>query len=242
MIIKLSDRLQMIADEIKKGETMADIGTDHGFLPLYLWQNEISPEVVMCDISIPSLQKAIDAKTQLLEDGEKLPQLSGDSIKYRAGDGLQVLSDGEVDAVVIAGMGGVLMTEIMGVNMKKTLSFKKFILQPRNHSGALRYWLTVNGFNIVSNKLVREGKFICEIITAIPPESEKTVKVWHAEDDAYWDMPKEMKDDELLEAFAKLKLRREMKVLAGMQRGSDVPVCEMEKIQKRAQYFAQFIK
>ena len=66
--------------------------------------------------------------------------------------------------------------------------------------------------------------------------------MWHAEDDAYWDMPKEMKDDELLEAFAKLKLRREMKVLAGMQRGSDVPVCEMEKIQKRAQYFAQFIK
>ena len=43
----LTDRLQMIADEIQQGETMADIGTDHGFLPLHLWENGISPSVIM---------------------------------------------------------------------------------------------------------------------------------------------------------------------------------------------------
>ncbi len=197
---------------------MADVGTDHGFLPLYLWQNEISPEVVMCDISEPSLQKAIDAAAQLLEDGDRVPDMSGKGIKYRAGDGLQVLEDGEVDAVAIAGMGGVLITEIMGINMKKTLSFKKYVL------------------------LVREGKYICEIITAISPESETHIQAEYAEDDAYWDMPAEMKDQELFGAFAEVKLRREMKVLAGMKKGIDVPEDEILKCERRARYFEQFVK
>ena len=49
--MKLTPRLQKIADEIKPGETMADIGTDHGFLPLFLWEQGISPQVIMADIS-----------------------------------------------------------------------------------------------------------------------------------------------------------------------------------------------
>ena len=56
--MKLTPRLQTIADEINLGETMADIGTDHGFLPVYLWENKISPNVIMADISAGSLAKA----------------------------------------------------------------------------------------------------------------------------------------------------------------------------------------
>ena len=54
-MIKLTDRLQLMADQIQRNETMADIGTDHGFLPIYLWENEISPKVIMADIS-PGLE------------------------------------------------------------------------------------------------------------------------------------------------------------------------------------------
>ena len=50
-MIKLSDRLNVIAEEIEMGETVADIGTDHGFLPIFLWENRISPKVIMTDIS-----------------------------------------------------------------------------------------------------------------------------------------------------------------------------------------------
>ena len=67
---------------------------------------------------------------------------------FRHGDGIKILEDGEVDAVTIAGMGGVLMTEILGANLKKTKSFKKFVLQPRNGQGKLRWWLLNNGFSI----------------------------------------------------------------------------------------------
>ena len=58
--MKLTPRLQVIANEIQQGETMADIGTDHGFLPLYLWEKGISPQVIMADISRGSLEKAAE--------------------------------------------------------------------------------------------------------------------------------------------------------------------------------------
>ena len=160
-MIKLTPRLKTIADEIEKGETMADIGTDHGFLPVYLWEAGICPQVIMADISRGSLSKA-EQNCKGLH-----PYVDFD---LRLGSGIEVLSEGEVDAVAIAGMGGILMTEILGADIHNAHSFKKLVLQPRNRIGHLRWWLYNNGFSIVNEKLVREGKYICEVITAVPRE------------------------------------------------------------------------
>jgi len=158
-MIKLTERLKCLADQIEQNETMADIGTDHGFLPIYLWENEISPKVIMADISPGSLEKA-RCNCEELYPGEKFD--------LRLGDGISIIENGEVDAVVIAGMGGKLMTQILGEDMEKTRSIKKLVLQPRNGQGKLRYWLVKNGFSIIKESLVREGKYICEVITAVP--------------------------------------------------------------------------
>ena len=160
-MVKLTPRLQTIANEIKAGETMADIGTDHGFLPICLWEEGICPHVIMADISRGSLDKARDNCRMLHPEQE---------FDLRLGSGIEVLENGEVDAVAIAGMGGILMTEILGVDWEKAHSFKRLILQPRNHVGRLRYWLLNNGFKIVNEQLVKEGKFICEILTVEPGE------------------------------------------------------------------------
>lgn len=165
-MIKLTDRLQVLADQIKQSETMADIGTDHGFLPIYLRENEISPKVIMADISPGSLEKA------RVNCYENYPD---EKFDLRLGNGIQILENGEVDAVVIAGMGGKLMTEILGENLEKSKSFKKLILQPRNGQAKLRSWLLDNGFSIVKESLVRENKYICEIITVVPYESPDAV-------------------------------------------------------------------
>lgn len=154
--MKLSDRLQFIADEIKDGETMADIGTDHGFLPLYLLETKKCPKVIMADISSGSLKKA--------EDNCKLLNPSG-NYDLRLGNGIDILQDGEVDVVAIAGMGGHLIADILDWNLAKSRSIKRYILQPRRHVGKLRHWLAINGFQIVKEGLVEEGKFICEILT-----------------------------------------------------------------------------
>lgn len=107
--MKLTPRLQKIADEIKPGETMADIGTDHGFLPLFLWEQGISPQVIMADISKGSLDKAAENCRLLAPDTD---------FDLRLGSGLEVLAPAEVDTVVMAGIGGNLICELLGKDLQ----------------------------------------------------------------------------------------------------------------------------
>lgn len=236
---KLTDRLQVIADEVQKGETMADIGTDHGFLPLYLWENGISPHVIMCDISEPSLAKA-KAAAGAYQFGHEL--------SFRAGDGLTVLDTGEVDVVVIAGMGGYLIRDILAEDPGKTASFSKYVLQPRNHAGTLRHWLASNGFRIARNQLVREGKFICEIITALPPKCSETGDMslsepLPAETDPSWDLPQNLfsTQPDLAAEYAGVKRGIEEKILEGMQRSASVAPEEIEQVKARIEYFTSVV-
>lgn len=157
-MIKLSDRLQVIADKLEDIKTMADIGTDHGFLPVYMVESGRCEFAVAADISEPSLAKA-----------RALISETGVNVDARAGDGLAVIQPGEVEAVVIAGMGGTLMTEIMGAHMDVVTSLQKLVLQPRTASGELRKWLIDKGFAILAEDTVVEGKFIPVIITCTPP-------------------------------------------------------------------------
>lgn len=235
---KLTDRLQLIANQIDKGETMADIGTDHGFLPLYLWQQGISPKVIMCDISEPSLAKAKAAA----EAYQPCRELS-----FRAGDGLKVLETGEVDAVVIAGMGGNLIRDILSADKAKTESIGKYVLQPRNNSGPLRYWLTVNNFDIQSNLLVREGKFICEIIVAKPVKSSENEDKRPSgscpdADSPIWEFPEDMAEanPQLAREYALNKIHIEEKIKAGILKSCNVNDLNIHGVQRRIEYFGRF--
>lgn len=158
-MITLTDRLYTISQRILRGETMADIGTDHGFLPLYLHERGISPHVIMADISSLSLDKARERAAL---------DFPGETFDFRVGDGLAVLDNGEVDAVVMAGIGGRLMEEILEADREKSMSFSKLILQPRRHPGYIRKYLVMNGYRIIAEDLVRESKFIWEIIIVRP--------------------------------------------------------------------------
>lgn len=157
----LSERLKTIADLIPYEETMADIGTDHGFLPVYLIETGRSPNAIATDISEGSLQKAID-----FAKGKKLDNM----LSTRRGDGLDVIGKAEVDNVIIAGMGGILISDILGKDIEKAKSFKRLILQPRSKIGFLRKWLRDHNFTIERETLVKELDKICEIIVAIPYE------------------------------------------------------------------------
>ena len=237
-MIKLTDRLQLIADMIETGETMADIGTDHGFLPLYLMESGKSPRVIMCDISGPSLDKAREAAAQTgITSGAEC----------REGDGLDVIERGEVDAVVIAGMGGLLITQILDKDPAKTASIRKYIFQPRNNAALLRWWLTSKGFKITKNSLVREGKFRCEVISAFAPKSLETGDFRasggvSAKEDPSWDLPADITSSEkgLDREFALLKLSQEGKKLEGLRKSRNTDRKEIEKAEQRMAYFRRF--
>lgn len=232
-MIKLSPRLKTIAEQINVGETMADIGTDHGFLPIYLWENKISPKVIMADISKGSLAKAEENCRNLYPDTD---------FDLRLGSGIEVLNEGEVDAVVMAGMGGILMTEILSKDIEKSRSFSKLVFQPRKDIGKLRFWLFDNGFRIINEALVREGKYICEILTAIPMEIAITRQM--NADDIEYEFPHSLIDynDELLTEYLTIKKRLEYEILCNMRKGKYTTDKEIRRQTYRVEYLEYLLR
>ena len=152
--LKLTDRMQVIADLVNDGEIVADIGTDHGYIPLWLLINGRCSDVILADVNQGPLDRAA-AKLDM-----------------RLGSGIEVLENGEADTVIIAGMGGILIRDILSHDIAKTRSLKKLILQPRNNSDELRRWIcsVLRDFTIVNERVVKEGKKYSEILCAVRNE------------------------------------------------------------------------
>lgn len=161
--MNLSKRLQKIADLVPKNSNVCDIGTDHGYIPVYLTKKGISKKVIGTDISKGSLDKIID-----LIEREKL----GDLIEVRLGDGLNILNLNEVDTLIIAGMGGILISQILEDGKNIVEDIENYILQPMIGAKELRKYLLKNHFKITHEDLVfEEGKYY-EIIFAKKGQQE----------------------------------------------------------------------
>lgn len=155
--MKLSKRLEAIASFVKKNSIVADIGTDHGYIPAYLVKNNISQFVIGTDISPGSLEKIIEFIA--------INKLEG-KVEARLGDGLKVIKPFEVDTVIIAGMGGLLIQDILEKNIEVANSISNFIFQPMIASDELRRYLLNNNYKIIDEELVREDNRFYEIIYA----------------------------------------------------------------------------
>ncbi len=200
--MRLSRRIYKIAELVNEGNSVADIGTDHGYVPMLLMKEGKSPRVIMSDISAGSLSKAretfeLTGLVSKVHDSD-----------FRVGDGLSTIAEREVDEVIIAGLGGHTIAEILSSDENKAKSFKRLVLQPRKYSGALRYYLYTNGWDIESENLAPEGKFVCEIITAVP-SGENRREPLYPEDDIRWKYPADLftADSELALSRVSYKIR-----------------------------------
>ncbi|KJF26884.1 hypothetical protein TZ02_10895 [Clostridium aceticum] len=155
--MKLTPRLKKIADLVPINSKVSDIGTDHGYLPIYLLQNNIASHVIASDVNKGPLETA-----------EKNIYLHGyvDKIEMRLGSGLEVLKAGEVDTIIIAGMGGILISELLDKAPNIVNKIHTFILQPMQAQEDLRRYLVANNFKITKDLLVKEDHRIYEIIVA----------------------------------------------------------------------------
>ena len=142
----------------------------------------------------------------------------------------------------MAGMGGILMTQILSEDLSKTRSFKKLILQPRNNPGILRHWLYNNGFHISREQLAREGKYICEIITA--RRGERAVIRSLEADRIEYQYPHSLIDfrGPLTCEFLSRKLNEEKRILSGMMKGKNPDKKEMRSQEYRIDYLERLIK
>ena len=180
--MRISKRLYKLAECVRPGDSVADIGTDHGYVPMLLIRSGKSPRVIMSDISDGSLAKA----RETFSIAGLMDRV--DENDFRTGDGLATIEAGETDEVIIAGLGGHTIAEILDADLLKSRSFSRLVLQPRKHSGSLRHYLYTNGWDIEEEFLAEEGKFACEILTAVP-SGEVFRESVYPEDDIRWKYP-----------------------------------------------------
>ncbi len=153
--MNLTQRLRTIARHVPKNSICGDIGTDHGYIPIYLVRNRICKKVIATDIN--------EDPIKIAREQIKAAGLEG-QIQTRLGDGLKPLRPGEVDCVVIAGMGGLLIRDILKSSEKISRSIDTFILQPMMAQKDLRKYLIENKYTIVDEDLAQEDRRIYEII------------------------------------------------------------------------------
>ena len=140
----LSKRLKAVASLVKKGSSVADVGTDHGYIPVYLIENDIVSSAIAMDINEKPL-----ASCQALVKSKGLEN----KIQTRLSNGLENLKRGECDTVIIAGMGAELIVDILShCDFKNELHL---ILQPMTHPEIARKYLYDNGFEIFNDFIVK---------------------------------------------------------------------------------------
>ena len=136
-MVSLSKRLNAVASLVESGSSVADVGTDHGYIPVYLVENKISPFVVAMDINEKPLASC---KSLVKNEGYE------DVILTRLSNGLEKLDRGECDTVIIAGMGAELIVDIL--SNCDFVNELHLILQPMTHPEIARKYLYDNGFEI----------------------------------------------------------------------------------------------
>ncbi len=156
--MNIGERLECIAKMVPAGCVIADIGTDHAYLPVWLLQKGQIKAAIAADIAAGPCRAA---QSNIGLYGLK------DKIEVRMGSGLTVLKPGEADGAVIAGMGGSTIIQIIEESRELAESLKFLIVQPMAGAAGLRRWAALNGWRIAAEALAEEAQHLYEIIMLV---------------------------------------------------------------------------
>ncbi len=161
--MELSKRLTAVAGLVTEGASVADIGTDHGYIPIYLTEKRIASKVLALDVNKGPLERA---RIHIASCG-----LNG-QIETRLSDGLGNVSPGEADTMIAAGMGGGLVIRILEEGREVVQTLSVLILQPQSEIERVRRYLNEHGMYIAAEDMVCEDGKYYPVMKAIHGESE----------------------------------------------------------------------
>lgn len=207
----ISKRLRKILEIIPKSKILADIGTDHGYIPVEAVKNNIAIKAIASDISQGSLSKAInEIRKNELET----------KIDARLGSGLEVLLVDEADTIVIAGMGGILICDILEneYHTRFRSSHPLLILQPVQFPEKLREYLYKNGFEISAEELIEDEGKIYHIIVSRYRDLKPQIKEEHVYELGEINIKQ---NSELLMILINKKIKKNISILESMEKAEN---------------------
>ncbi|MDQ2087239.1 class I SAM-dependent methyltransferase [Herbivorax sp. ANBcel31] len=202
--MELSGRLKLIAQMVPECNIVCDIGTDHAYIPVYLINNKKCEKAIASDVRLGPIHiaKRNIGEYNLL-----------DSIETRVGDGLDSIKENETDVIIIAGMGGLIIKEILERGKSKAKKARALIIQPMYAIEVVHEWLCDNGFEVYDEELTKEGYKIYDVINA-----KWTGKI-KRKDNLYYHIGEKLfeKKDPLLKTHIENKIRQLDKIINEME-------------------------
>lgn len=162
-MLKISERLATVASLIPKGAHLVDVGTDHGYVPIWLLQKQHIVSAIAMDVNKGPLARA-------RENRDKYGFT--DVMDLRLSNGLEKLKPGEGDSVLIAGMGGPLMIRIIEEGRKNASSIQTWVLQPQSEIPSVRRYLHEHDFKIIEEIMLKDDGKYYMAMKAVPGHEE----------------------------------------------------------------------
>lgn len=199
--MELSKRLNLIANYIDKCDTLVDVGTDHGYIPIYSVLKDICKKSIATDINKDPLDKA---KLNSIFEGVD------ESVEVRLGGGLEPITKGEAQGLVIAGMGGNLIRDILEADKEKAKEFDFIILQPAQNPEVLREYIYTNGYEVIEEDLCIDEEKYYELFKVRVKDGESTEL-----DPIYYEIsPKLLRDkNPIMKEYIASKIEKYNKIL-----------------------------
>lgn len=210
LMIQLTPRLAAAASLVPPAVSMADIGTDHAYLPIFLIQSGKIKHAIASDIHEGPAERA---KEHIGKNGLTA------AVHVRIAPGLLGLMPGEAEGAVIAGMGGLMIRNILeeGADIAETMQW--FVLQPQNHGRELRLWLAGHGYAIEKECLAREDRMIYQLLFVRHGEMAPLTGVqWETGN------PRLREKDPLFPSFLEGLIRKRDFTIQGVAKDTDNPV------------------
>lgn len=226
----LSARLQHVANYVPQGARVADIGSDHAYLPAHLaLKGQISYAVAGEVVKGPYENAAREIHALSLDD----------MIKPRLADGLAAIeTTDQIDTITIAGMGGTLIAKILAADPAKLQGVKRLVLQPNIGGERVRQWLMANRWQIMAEEVLEEDGHIYEIIVA-----ELSVVPFSYNDKELKFGPFLLEEDSpIFRKEWQAELKRDQTAIEQMQKAPQPPVAKIAEFQQEIAKIEEVIK
>ena len=228
--MELSKRLNWIIEKLNNVNIIMDVGTDHGYIPIYLVKNNIASKVIASDINKDPLKKA---KINASLDGVL------DKIDLRLGGGLSPLNNKEANAVIIAGMGGNLIRDILENDLDKVKNLDYLILQPAQNPEVLRKYLYNNNYEILEEDICLDENKYYEIFKIKYKKGD-----YISLDDIFYEISPNMlsKKLPLLKSYIESKIQKNTKVMEFIVDDTEHAIERKNELKEKNQRLEKLLK